>query len=97
MSGVREDRKAFETPPARAKLFQHGGSQAVRLPKAFRFEGAEVCIRRAGDSVILEPVKAKHPPTREEMDAFWAKVDSLGDGDFPDRDQPPMQERDYDL
>jgi len=29
------------------------------------------------------------------MKAFWAKVDSLGDSDFPDRDQPPMQERDY--
>ncbi len=96
MSGVREDRKEFDSPPARAKLFQHGGSQAVRLPKAFRFEGSEVSVRRDGDSVILEPIKRTGPPTREEMDAFWAKIDALDGADFPDRDQPPMQERDLD-
>ena len=36
-----------------AKLFQHGRSQAVRLPKEFRFEGTEVFVRRMGDEVIL--------------------------------------------
>lgn len=39
-----------------AKIFQHGGSQAVRLPRAFRFEGAEVLIERHGDAVVLKPV-----------------------------------------
>ena len=39
-----------------ARLFWTGRSQAVRLPKAFRFEGSEVCIRRSGNAVILEPV-----------------------------------------
>jgi antitoxin VapB len=39
-----------------AKLFWTGRSQAVRLPKEFRFEGQEVRIRRQGDAVILEPV-----------------------------------------
>jgi antitoxin VapB len=39
-----------------AKIFKHGGSQAVRLPKDFRFDTAEVRIRRHGASVILEPV-----------------------------------------
>ena len=39
-----------------AKLFWSGRSQAVRLPKAFRFEGVEVRIRRLGEAVILEPV-----------------------------------------
>ena len=39
-----------------AKLFWSGRSQAVRLPKAFRFEGAAVRIRREGNAVILEPV-----------------------------------------
>jgi antitoxin VapB len=53
-------------------------------------------VRREGDAVILEPVKVKRPRTKEEMEAFWAKVDSLGDSNFPDREQPPMQERDYD-
>jgi len=40
-----------------AKLFQNGGSQAVRLPKECRFEGQdEVVVRREGRRVILEPV-----------------------------------------
>lgn len=39
----------------RAKLFKNGGSQAVRLPKEFRFAGEEVLIRREGRRVILEP------------------------------------------
>jgi antitoxin VapB len=39
-----------------AKVFWSGRSQAVRLPKAFRFESDEVRIRRHGDAVILEPV-----------------------------------------
>jgi Virulence-associated protein and related proteins len=42
----------------RAKLFLNGGSQAVRLPKSFRFaEGqTEVLVHRVGRQVILEPV-----------------------------------------
>ena len=39
-----------------AKLFRNGRSQAVRLPKEFRFEGEEVSIRREGESVVLAPV-----------------------------------------
>ncbi len=39
-----------------AKLFWSGRSQAVRLPKEFRFEGDAVRIRRQGKAVILEPV-----------------------------------------
>jgi antitoxin VapB len=41
---------------ATAKLFWSGRSQAVRLPKDFRFHGKEVRIRRHGNAVILEPV-----------------------------------------
>ena len=41
------------TPIPTAKLFMHGRSQAVRLPKEFRFEGAEVYVRRVGDDVVL--------------------------------------------
>jgi antitoxin VapB len=40
----------------RAKIFWSGRSQAVRLPKEYRFDGTEVRIRRRGDTVILEPV-----------------------------------------
>ena len=65
---------------AKAKLFTHGGSQAVRLPKAFRFEGAEVSVRKQGDAVILEPVRVK-----ESLEAFFARMDAIGAGrDFPE-------------
>lgn len=37
-------------------MFWSGRSQAVRLPKEFRFDSAEVRIRRHGDAVILEPI-----------------------------------------
>jgi len=76
--------------PKTAKLFASGGSQAVRLPKEFRFDGSEVRIRKEGDRVILEPAqaKAKFGPD------FWAEIDRLADAagePFPDRPpQPPM-------
>jgi antitoxin VapB len=94
MSGVEESSGPFEGPSVLAKLFRHGGSQAVRLPKAFRFEGEEVTVRREGNAVILEPVKVFKPKTPAEWEAFWAEIDALSDGEFPDREQPPMQERD---
>jgi len=45
-----------------AKLFRNGRSQAVRLPKEFRFEGDEVSVRREGEAVILEPSKPRSWP-----------------------------------
>ncbi len=36
-----------------AKIFMSGNSQAVRLPKEFRFDGDEVCIKRIGSTVVL--------------------------------------------
>jgi antitoxin VapB len=63
------------TERQRAKLFMHGGSQAVRLPKAFRFEGTEVSVRRSGEAVILEPVKS-------DLKGLWARLDEAG-GAFP--------------
>ncbi len=67
---------------ATAKLFTSGGSQAVRLPKAFRFEGAEVHISREGDRVILQPVK----PAPTDWDAVFARIDALApDEPFPER------------
>jgi antitoxin VapB len=49
-----------------AKLFQNGRSQAVRLPKEFRFKGNEVKISKKGDKVILEPLKRSRWP-----EGFW--------------------------
>jgi antitoxin VapB len=70
-----------------ARVFWSGRSQAVRLPKDYRFEGEEVRIRRHGAAVILEPIP---------MD--WAWLDALAgplDADFQEAatQQPAMQER----
>lgn len=47
----------------RAKVFKSGGSQAVRLPKGYRFEGQdEVLISRNGQRVILEPRRRTWTP-----------------------------------
>ena len=42
---------------ATAKVFMHGRSQAVRLPKEFRLPGKEVRVSRVGDKIILEPLE----------------------------------------
>ncbi|MFP3869982.1 MAG: antitoxin [Syntrophobacteria bacterium] len=49
-----------------AKIFKNGRSQAVRLPKEFRFQEKEVRITKIGDKVILEPIKRTDWP-----DGFW--------------------------
>ena len=53
---------------ATAKLFKTGRSQAVRLPKEFRFKGKEVRIRRVGQGVLLEPMKTDWQAIFDEMD-----------------------------
>lgn len=70
-----------------AKLFTHGGSQAVRLPKEFRFEGTEVHVRRVGDEIVLSP----RPPAsvRSLIDA----LDAFEPGLRLQREQPPAQDR----
>jgi antitoxin VapB len=45
-----------------AKIFTTGGSQAVRLPKEFRFDADEVSIRREGRTVVLEPIAKRKWP-----------------------------------
>ena len=70
---------------ATAKLFKHGRSQAVRLPKAFRFEGVEVRITQVGDRVILEPAESR-------LGHALVLIDATGDTPFmaEGRDQPSM-------
>jgi antitoxin VapB len=53
-----------------AKLFQNGRSQAVRLPKEFRFEGDRVRIRRVGNGVLLEPVVQSTEEWFRKLDEF---------------------------
>jgi antitoxin VapB len=59
-----------------AKIFANGRSQAVRLPKAFRFAGKEVSVRREGEAVVLEPIKGTTWPKD-----FWRKI-RIGDRAF---------------
>ena len=73
----------------KAKIFQNGRSQAVRLPKAFRLPGKEVKISKQGNKIILEPIE----------DSWWqwfAAIDQFPD-DFMEngREQLDIQERDW--
>ena len=80
-----------------AKIFRHGGSQAVRLPKAFRFEGTEVSIERRGNEVVLTP---KHTPKLKTLaDVAQYMRERFPQGaDFPDIERPrEQQKRDLDF
>ena len=70
-----------------AKLFENGRSQAVRLPKEYRFSGDEVAINKIGDVVILMPKENK-------WSGFLSSLNLFSD-DFMDngRYQPSSQER----
>ena len=73
-------------PTQRAKLFMNGKSQAVRLPKAFRFEGEEVEIRRVGDAVLLRPLHAN-------WEAFFSQESAFDANWLDQRGDEPPQER----
>lgn len=71
-----------------AKLFTHGGSQAVRLPKDFRFEGTELHVRRVGAEVVL----SAQPPAKLQL--LIDALDAVEPGVRLQRDQPETQRRD---
>ena len=52
-----------------AKVFTTGRSQAVRLPKAFRFDTAEVTIEKVGNAVVLRPKLSR--------DEWWANMEKI--------------------
>lgn len=68
-----------------AKVFWSGRSQAVRLPRDYRFEGDEVRIRRHGAAVVLEPVASDWL----WLDALVAPVDA----DFAAAAEAPVDEQ----
>ncbi len=70
-----------------AKLFKHGRSQAVRLPRAFRLPGERVRVRRVAEGVLLEPII-------DDVDSWFAALDRFADLPFMEdgRRQPPMPE-----
>ncbi|MGH9203816.1 MAG: antitoxin [Vicinamibacterales bacterium] len=67
-----------------AKLFRNGRSQAVRLPREYRFEGDRVRVRRAGRGVLVEPMFT-------DVEAWFAELDRLAAEPFMagGRQQPP--------
>lgn len=75
-----------------ARLFQNGRSQAVRLPRAFRFPGDRVRIRRVNRAVVLEPIT-------ENLNEWFMEMDSLGTASLlPERrEQPTAPPRGADL
>lgn len=69
-----------------AKLFQNGQSQAVRLPKEFRFEGNQVFVKKSGNAVVLIP--AVH-----SWDSLVNSLDKFSKDYMTDRKQPKQQKR----
>src|SRR5206468_5544819 len=85
-SGI--DRSRSTSMGTTAKLFRNGRSQAVRLPREFRFEGDSVRVRRVGRGVLVEPMFANVADWFAELDRFGAEP-FMADG----RRQPPTPER----
>jgi antitoxin VapB len=69
-----------------ARLFQNGQSQAVRLPKEFRFDGDKVFIKRVGEAVVLLPYQATWQTLLDSLSMFSEDFMSQ-------REQPGEQRR----
>lgn len=69
-----------------ARIFRHGGSQAVRLPKAYRFPGTEVTIEKRGDAIVLRPKRRPNVKTLNDVARHLAQLNPQLD--FPAREQP---------
>jgi antitoxin VapB len=68
-----------------AKIFKHGRSQAVRLPRAFRLPGDRVRVRRVATGILLEPMGS-------DIEAWFAELDRFADVPLMEegRRQPSM-------
>lgn len=71
-----------------AKIFMNGRSQAVRLPKEFRFDCDEVYVRKQGEGIVISPKKSS-------WDDFFNQNSAFGEDYLPDREDTPPQERDF--
>lgn len=72
-----------------ARVFQSGNSQAVRLPKEFRFDVDEVEIFRRGDEIVLRPIASNAAAIFDALTQLPADFMEQG------RDDTPPQERDF--
>ena len=71
-----------------AKIFENGRSQAVRLPKEYRFNADEVNVNKIGDIIILVPKKSKWNSIVDSLDLFT-------DDFMNERNQGNNQKRDH--
>jgi antitoxin VapB len=71
-----------------AKLFMNGQSQAVRLPKEFRFKGKEVYIQRLGNKIILSDKK-------QSWNQFFSEASVFDDDFLSQRDNDVPQDREF--
>jgi antitoxin VapB len=69
-----------------AKLFKNGGSQAVRLPKEFRFGGSRVFIKKMGDAVVLLP-------RQDSWQVLFDSLEQFTDDFMVTREQPEQEDR----
>ncbi|MBA2375387.1 MAG: type II toxin-antitoxin system VapB family antitoxin [Actinomycetota bacterium] len=65
-----------------AKIFMSGRSQAVRLPKEYRFEGGEVFVKRVGEAVVLLP-------REDSWRTLYESLGSFSEDFMEERGQPP--------
>lgn len=72
----------------KAKVFQNGRSQAIRIPKEFRVDTDEVYIEKVGDILVIKPKSV------DKWDKFFDTLEDIETNGFlEDRDQPAIQER----
>ena len=69
-----------------AKIFQNGQSQAVRLPKEFRFKDDYVYVKKSGNVVMLIPAK-------DSWESLLDSLDKFSDDFMTERKQPKVQTR----
>ncbi len=79
---------AYATPPATARVFQSGNSQAVRLPKEFRFRSRTVQIFRRGEDIIL---REKPMTLGELLERIGPMPEDFPD-DIPDSPAEPVED-----
>lgn len=71
-----------------AKLFKSGRSQAVRLPRAYRFDGTEVAVRHFEGGVLLLPLRAGWDVLENSLDAFEQGIKLKREQPAPQRRAP---------
>lgn len=69
-----------------AKIFQNGQSQAVRLPKEYRFKDDHVYVKKSGNVVMLIPAK-------DSWDSLYDSLSKFSDDFMTKRKQPKVQTR----